>query len=65
MNIYKHPINGSWVIWALLKNGIIAKEIYYFYNLNQSKSLFREKYPASQRETTGCNRVNWSIFLLN
>ena len=63
MNIFKHPINGSWIIWARLKDGQLVRKIFYYHSLKQAKSLFSKEYPASKRDTKGCQRVQWAPFV--
>ena len=63
MNIFKHPVNGSWIIWARLTNGNLVSKVYYHYNLRQAKSMFSKDYPAKIRDTKGCQRVQWAPFV--
>lgn len=61
MNIYKHPRNGFYFIWAYDCYGSLISERYYYYSKKDSIKLFRQKHP--HRKTKGINNVNYCPFI--
>lgn len=59
MRLCRHPRTGAIMIWARLYTGEYVTQTYYFYNMKEAIHLFRKKYPASLRETKGCEKSDW------
>jgi hypothetical protein len=64
MNIFKHPKNGAYFIWAEDHYGGYIVERFEFYTKKEAIALFRKHNPASTRKTKGVRFVKFCPFVL-